>query len=92
MRARSAPFIRLLRKTTASEKAKGETPTKKYSNFSPDALGFSVAKQHKKCPIDFSVLALGKIYGIFYLSEASLTVSFRRYMDFAVGKSIRYMS
>ena len=27
----------------------------------PDAIGFLVEKQHKKCPIDFSVLALGKI-------------------------------
>ena len=34
--------------------------------MSPDAIGFLVAKQHKKCPIDFSVLALGKIKSIFY--------------------------
>ena len=43
------------------KKAKGKTPIKKYSNATPDALGFTVAKQRKKCPIDFSVLALGKI-------------------------------
>ena len=29
--------------------------------MSPDAIGFLVAKQHKKCPIDFSMLALGNI-------------------------------
>ena len=42
-------------------KQKAKHLSKKYSNIIPDAVGFSVAKQRKKCPIDFSVLALGKI-------------------------------
>ena len=61
-RANSAQFIRLAREVYGLRyKRQAKHLSKKYSNIIPDAVGFSVAKQLKKCPIDFSVLALGKI-------------------------------
>ena len=61
-RANSAQFIRLAREVYGLRyKRQAKHLSKKYSNIIPDAVGFSVAKQRKKCPINFSVLALGKI-------------------------------
>ena len=61
-RANSAQFIRLAREVYALRyKRQAKHLSKKYSNIIPDAVGFLVAKQRKKCPINFSVLALGKI-------------------------------
>ena len=69
-RANSAQFIRLLRKTTALEQAKGETPIKKYSNIIPSNLGSFSCVATKKNLVDLPVLARVKILECFLIQIA----------------------